>query len=395
MIPTACTGSDPVDQERDELQPPSYVSVAAGARHTCALDDEGRTYCWGFNGDGQLGVASGPEAGFRPGRLPTELRFVSLAAGSSYTCALTGAGELFCWGTGPWGIFALPERITPDRVFSAVESRFGHVCGITAEGGVACLGRGESGQLGNGAHGDDAGSSVPVSVEGPQEIRRIATGVTFTCALGGPEGPWCWGAHDAGALGVGDLDPGPCEAMGTGYPCVPVPAAVDIEPTLIDLVAGYYHVCGLTGDGGVLCWGDQEQGQLGDVADSDTCVWAPPSESERACGRTPRSLDTGGIVFRSLRAGGFHTCGLTEERQAYCWGANTFGQLGVVPDASSDAPAAVDGELRWRDLALGQVHTCGVTPEGNAYCWGDGAWHQLGAGEEHASRPVEVLPPVE
>ncbi|NIP58513.1 MAG: hypothetical protein GWM92_09495 [Gemmatimonadetes bacterium] len=369
--------------------------MAAGARHTCALDDEGRTYCWGFNGEGQLGLAPGADVGFQPGRLPTEPRFVSLAAGSSYTCGLTGPGEVFCWGTAPRGIAVAPERIGPERIFTSVESRFGHLCGITADRRVACLGRGEAGQLGNGAHGEDASSSVPVPVEGLTDVRQLALGVTFSCALGGPEGPWCWGAHDAGALGLGGLDPGPCEAMATGFTCVPVPAAVDIEPTLSHLVAGYYHVCGLTGDGGLLCWGDQEERQLGEVESPDRCVWAPPSNAERACSRIPRTVDTRGNHFVSLRAGGFHTCGLTDSGEAFCWGSNVFGQLGLVPGGSSLGPSAVEGGLRWRDLALGQVHTCGITVEGGAYCWGDGSWRQLGSGDEQASRPVQVLPPVE
>lgn len=228
---------------------------------------------------------------------------------------------------------------------------------------------------------------------GLADVRQLAAGVTFTCALGGPEGPWCWGAHDAGALGVGHVDPGPCEAMGVAFTCTALPAAVDVDPALTHLVAGYYHVCGLSVAGEVLCWGDQEERQLGDVADPERCVWAPPASDPRPRSRTPRAVDTGGRLFRTLRAGGFHTCGLTEAGEAFCWGANTFGQLGLAPGGSPGTPAAVEGGLRWADLALGQVHTCGITADGDAYCWGDGAWHQLGSGDEQASRPAKVLPP--
>ena len=68
---------------------------------------------------------------------------------------------------------------------------------------------------------------------------------------------WCWGAHDAGALGIGETEAGPCSASGTGYPCAPTPVRVPLDQSVSDLAAGYYHVCALT-SGDVLCWGDQD-----------------------------------------------------------------------------------------------------------------------------------------
>lgn len=70
------------------------------------------------------------------------------------------------------------------------------------------------------------------------------------------------------------------------------------------------------------------------------------------------------MAFTALGAGGDNTCGLTAAGEAYCWGNNWSGRLGVGDQAARAAPAPVMGGLRFRALAAGGSHTCGVTAEG-------------------------------
>jgi alpha-tubulin suppressor-like RCC1 family protein len=87
---------------------------------------------------------------------------------------------------------------------------------------------------------------------------------------------------------------------------------------------------------------------------------------------------SGGIRFASITVGGTHTCALTPQGRAYCWGWNAFGQLGTGSDANSAVPAPVAGSLSFTVLSAGDQHTCGITTGGVAYCWGDNEIGQLG-----------------
>lgn len=136
----------------------------------------------------------------------------------------------------------------------------------------------------------------------------------------------------------------------------------------VTLVAGWSHTCALTTAGVAYCWGDNGSGELGDG-----------STTGRA---TPTPVTMPGVAFSGLAAGQFHSCGVTAAGVAYCWGDNTFGQLGdgtltdrLIPTAVDMPPAA--GLV---SLAAGGDHTCGLTAAGEAYCWGNNSDGQLGDG---------------
>ena len=100
----------------------------------------------------------------------------------------------------------------------------------------------------------------------------------------------------------------------------------------------------------------------------------------------------GDLQFRSLSAGfGFHTCGVTTEYRVYCWGWNEHGQLGDGTRTPRQTPTLVVKGLQFRQVDAGWSHTCGVTTVGRAYCWGDNYLGQLGDGTTSGRRrPVAV-----
>jgi alpha-tubulin suppressor-like RCC1 family protein len=152
--------------------------------------------------------------------------------------------------------------------------------------------------------------------------------------------------------------------------------------------AGTYHTCGVTTDSLAYCWGWNYAGQLGNgtLHTLESCY----TEDEN-CSTRPVAV-LGGLRFRNVSAGGAHTCGVTTDRRAYCWGDNTYGQLGDGTRSQRLTPVAVLGGRRFRQVSAGGYHTCGVTTDSLAYCWGLNDDGQLGDGtRSQRLTPVAVL----
>jgi alpha-tubulin suppressor-like RCC1 family protein len=97
------------------------------------------------------------------------------------------------------------------------------------------------------------------------------------------------------------------------------------------------------------------------------------------------------LVFWQVSGGSYHTCGVTTDRKAYCWGVNGSGQLGDGTNVDRDTPVLVLGGLAFKQVSAGNSHTCGVTTGNQAYCWGENTINQLGnGGGSDRSRPVPV-----
>jgi alpha-tubulin suppressor-like RCC1 family protein len=86
------------------------------------------------------------------------------------------------------------------------------------------------------------------------------------------------------------------------------------------------------------------------------------------------------LVFYQVSAGGQHTCGVTTDNRAYCWGSNDHGQLGDGSKTTHLKPFPVSGTHLFRQVSEGAFHTCGVTTDYRVYCWGQGSDGELGDG---------------
>lgn len=124
------------------------------------------------------------------------------------------------------------------------------------------------------------------------------------------------------------------------------------------LATGSTHACGLIAGGAAYCWGDNQQGELGD----GTLAGSP----------TPVAV-TGGHQWELITAGDRVTCGVDVNGDGYCWGLTSIG-AGGGPQAT---PLLIGGGLKWSTLSLHDWHACGLTTSGAAYCWG---WDNVGEG---------------
>lgn len=94
----------------------------------------------------------------------------------------------------------------------------------------------------------------------------------------------------------------------------------------------------------------------------------------------PPPATAASIRFASVTVGTIHSCALTTDGIAYCWGGNDYGMLGDGSTSSSSIPVAVAGGLRFTSLTAGHVFMCGLSTDGDAYCWGNQVYGQLGDG---------------
>jgi alpha-tubulin suppressor-like RCC1 family protein len=224
----------------------------------------------------------------------------------------------------------------------------------------------------------DLATAAPPSVAA-LAFSNVSTGGSHTCALTSDQRAWCWGYNELGQLGTGSASgPETCIGAVGPFPCSTRPIRVAGDRRYRQMIAGDNYSCAVAIDFRAYCWGANELGAIGD-------------------GTTKRRLFPvlvgGGLQFRQLDGGFFHTCGVSHpDGRVYCWGNNSQGQLGDGTRTSRLAPVPVVGGLRFRQVSTGGLHTCGVTTSNEAYCWGWDDFGQLGNDRTRASRnrPVRV-----
>jgi alpha-tubulin suppressor-like RCC1 family protein len=344
-------------------------ALAAGGAHNCATADDANgaraLFCWGANGSGQLGNGSSTDE-------PAASRISSLqptgiAAGQAHTCAFPADKQLRCWGWGASG--QLGQEPGNDMVVTvptvtdlggpsggqgvyAVAAGASHTCvGATISASVLCFGLNIDGQLGNGMSGVAGGPSPVPSLLG--KPTALAAGDAHTCAVIGGQVS-CWGRGDEGQLGDG---------LGVEHAS---PAAVDLGSGVAadTVVAGAAHTCALAG-GDILCWGRNNDGQVG--APLQMPLLAP----------TPVAALSGAVA---VAAGSRHTCAIAGDATVRCWGANESGQLGDGSIDSSNRPVRVVGLTGVDAIVAGGAHSCARRTDGTVWCWGANTAGQLGDG---------------
>ncbi|HXI20967.1 MAG TPA: hypothetical protein VNH46_07780, partial [Gemmatimonadales bacterium] len=156
------------------------------------------------------------------------------------------------------GDAAGPGQLPSTRVLVAAAADYS--CAVDTLGRAWCWGSGREGQLGS---GDSLDAGSPVPVVGGLRFAQLSTGDYHACGLTEAGQAWCWGTNFTGVLGIGQV---------TGRE--PVPRAVVGGHTFVSLSAGGSHTCGLTATEGAWCWGQGDNGQLGngDTTDSPAPV---------------------------------------------------------------------------------------------------------------------------
>lgn len=244
--------------------PSPATQISAGFAHACAVLDDATLRCWGINNVGQLGDGT-TENRFSPvpPAAASEGAVTHVSAGTVHTCAVGGDGGVACWGRnaeGQVGPGAADPQLVPralPEVASAARVRAGwsligeaHTCAVLLDGNLVCWGDSRAGQTGSGM--ESATPLGPTLVPTIGGAFDVGAGLGFTCAHTG-DGVGCWGIK--AFIGIG-------ENVGNQV----TPIFLTSLPPVEGIAVGLAHTCALTSDGtgqSVLCWGANNEGQLG------------------------------------------------------------------------------------------------------------------------------------
>ena len=339
------------------------VDVGAGQSFSCALTSAGNVYCWGSNANGNIGNASFANATIAVPVYGLNVNVASLGIGGVHSCAVMRDSSVRCWGSGARG--ELGNGATVDRHVPVVVTGLSgvvqvvagnvHSCALTAAGAVKCWGSNSAGQLGDGSFTD---RSTPVDVVGLSSgVSMITAGFQHTCALTTAGAVKCWGRNNWGQTGNNDVNnqqfATPVDVIGLGAGVVAVDA--DVGDT----------ICALLATGAVKCWGLNANGDVGDGT----------SGTNRRQPVDVVGLSAGVVAITAKCAV------LAPSRTLKCWGSNGSGQVGDGTTTARNVPTAVVGFGSDTRKARGVGgNRCGITVAGRLQCWGGNSSGQLGDG---------------
>lgn len=347
-----------------------YIDSRYSAR-TCAIVS-GAAKCWGYQSMGELGNNSTSSSSIPVdvvglGSNVTDID-TSEVGYSGFTCGVHN-GAAKCWGNnsvgqlgnGTTGGYSLVPVQVSGLTAGVVGIGVGenHACAVISDGTIKCWGNNSTGQLGDGT---TTSSSVPVSVSGiASGATKVSLGYRHSCALvsGGIK---CWGSNGSGQFGNGTTNSSLTPVDTTGM----TSGIIDMSTTG-DAVGGVCLTCAIDSLGAVKCWGQNNNGQLGDGT------------------TTTRTLPTQVTGFSSgfvqVSAGVGTSCAVHSNGKSYCWGDFSVGQLSSNTAVNLFSPKDVLGlTSNVTAVSVGHNFSCGIH-NGAAKCWGTNSFGQLGNGD--------------
>ncbi len=210
----------------------------------------------------------------------------------------------------------------------------------------------------------EASHSWTVGTGEPSGWSAVSVGGQHVCAITSEKALYCWGANDRGQLG---------DSTEVNRP---TPTKVGAFSDWIHVSTGARHTCGIREDQSLWCWGDNGDGRLG----NGSAIGNNPS---------PQIVATQ-WDWEDVSAGASHTCGVRPNGSLYCWGDGTSGQVGT--SGTSGTPSRVGMDWDWRSVVASQgEHSCGLRDNDTLWCWGANDSGQLGYGSDEQDEQEEQM----
>jgi alpha-tubulin suppressor-like RCC1 family protein len=347
-------------------------SISAGAYHSIALKNDGTVWTWGYNCYGQLGNNSTTNSSS-----PVQVQGVngtvtSISAGTCFSLISKSDGTVWAWGYNYYG--QLGNGSTTDSSLPVQVSGLTGI-GLVSAGGSLSLalksdktaiyawGYNKHGELGNGS---TSNSSLPVQVQGINDIKSISTGGDHSLALKSDGTLWAWGYNCYGQLGNNSTS-------NSSYPI----QVLGLIGTISSISTGAFHSQVIINDGTVWAWGENLFGELGNISTLNSS-------------QPVQVLNLSGIG--SISAGAFHSLVLKSDKTVWAWGKNLFGELGNGTTINSFQSVQASNLIEVKSVSSGAYHSLTLKNDGTVWAWGENLYGELGNGTTlNSFQPVQVL----
>jgi len=366
-------GVEPTGRPAPTIQVVGFTKIAVnsspGFEGTCGILTIAELYCWGnqFNGFRGSGAATGAASDPVPSLVAGDHKWIDVDINSVIGCGITDSGKLFCWGQNGQGEIGdgtiganvlAPKPVNPESTYVAVSLEYAQNggCALTAAHNVSCWGSGIWGRLGNGA---DTNALRHVAVAGGFKFKAISSSIANGCGVTDAGGLMCWGHW---ALLGGSSAPDDCG----GTQCAKAPLALNAGTSFKEtIVNDGYKGCAITTTDIASCWGPANAGLSGVAGGltwqaigggrGDNCgvagdhfayCWGYDIHNRFGTGNTGYYQTTpvkvpGTVTFDRLAMSETHVCAIATDGNAYCWGSNGHGQLGDRTTNPSATPVRV------------------------------------------------------
>ncbi|MEY4042398.1 MAG: hypothetical protein RL233_1929 [Bacteroidota bacterium] len=305
----------------------TWIRVACGAVHTLAIKADGTLWGWGYNYSGQVGN-SGLTQVNTPLQIGTDQDWVYIAAGLAHSAAIKSDGSLWMWGDNSYGQLgngnttnvSIPTEMGSvglDAIpWTQVALGAGHTLALKSNGTLFSWGNNSQGQLGDSTQVD---STIPLQI-GTSTWKNVSAGFVSSVGVKLDGTAWSWGFNANGQLGQGDLQPRLA------------PTQIGNGDTWDRLIAGSAFTYGLTLDNQLWSWGYNGQGQLGIGTQQQQTSPSPVANSfaPTSFGSPTLALSVGATNAAGTSLYGAHAIGIAVDAYSLCSvGANYQGQLGI------------------------------------------------------------------
>lgn len=345
---------------------------------SAAISFDGTAWSWGSNANGQVGDGTVTNRS-SPVAVLEGISFKQISRDSSSVMGVDGNGNVFAWGLNTNGQLALNDvtpRSSPVVIAAnpngtkwrqiSVNANYG--VGMDSGGLAYSWGLNTNGQLGDGTV---TTKSSPVLVLGSKQWRQIFNGPANSLGIDSNGDAYAWGNNANGELGTNDVTP-------------------RSSPVLVVGARKWKQVG---------CFGSSQSSSFGIDVNNDLYAWGYNVSGQLGIGNvTPKSSPTlvlGGLKWKSIANTGTPiswAMGIATTGDAYAWGDNAGGELGLNDVTPRSSPVLVVGGRKWLQLAASSTSAFGIDSTGSAYGWGVNNLGQLGLNDTvNRSSPVLIV----
>ena len=319
-----------------------FAAISASYGHSLGLKKDGTLWAWGNNSFGQLGNNSTTESD-----VPIHIggdTYTAVSAGLNFSLAIKSDGTLWAWG---------------DDSFKQL--------GVDASGAANCT---------KATNGSIAFCPVPVQVGSDNDYISVSAGTGHALALKADHSLWAWGYNFYGELGNGTTtDSASPIQIDSGYGAI---------------AAGYLYSLGIKLDGSLMRWGNNAQGKPGNPAATDHV----PTKIGDGFSTAASALSASKFDVLGNQTVYYHSLALKSDGSLWAWGNNLFGQLGDGTVETSDAPKQILAGSGYAFTAVSagdDDHSLAIKNDGSLWAWGRNSCGALGDGTTDTSYvPIQV-----